>query len=67
MGEEAEKSPTELAAVPTVAGKVLNAFFDDLDKQEELSDVSATLRKLVMKDGILTEAAIRTVLFPDAP
>ena len=67
MGEQADDVPAETMLVPTVAGQVLAAFFDELGKQEDLSDVSANLRKLVMDDGILTEVAIRAVLFPDAP
>lgn len=52
--------------VATVAGGVLGAFFDELEKSEDLKDKAAKLRALVLGDGIMAEPAIRAILFPEA-
>ena len=52
--------------VTTVAGGVLGAFFDELEKSEELKEKGGKLRSLVLGDGVMAEPAIRAILFPDA-
>lgn len=53
--------------VATVAGGILGAFFDELEKSEELKEMGGKLRSLVLGDGVMAEPAIRAILFPDAP
>jgi hypothetical protein len=53
--------------IGTVAGAVLTAFFDELAKSDDLADIAANLKKIVLDDGVFAEPAIRAVLFPDAP
>ena len=53
--------------VGTVAGAVLTTFFDELAKTDDLADIAANLKKLVLDDGVFAEPAVRAVLFPDAP
>ncbi|MBN8816292.1 MAG: hypothetical protein J0J06_12705 [Sphingomonas sp.] len=53
--------------VSTVAGAVLTTFFDALAKTDDLADIAANLKKLVLADGVFAEPAVRATLFPDAP
>ncbi len=53
--------------IATVSGAVLATFFNELAKVDQLGEIAANLRKLVLDDGILAEPAIRAVIFPDAP
>lgn len=63
----AAETPEPGAKVTTVAGTVLTAFFDELEKADDLKEITANLKKLVLEDGVFAEPAIRAVLFPDAP
>ena len=54
------------APVATVASGVLSAFFDQLEKTDDLKDRGFKLRALVLGDGVMAEPAIRAILFPDA-
>jgi hypothetical protein len=56
----------EVAPVATVAGGVLSAFFDELEKTDGLAEKAGKLRALVLGDGVMAEPAIRAILFPDA-
>jgi hypothetical protein len=49
-----------------VASGVLGAFFDELEKNEDLKDKAGKLRALVLDEGVMAEPAIRAILFPDA-
>ena len=62
-----ENSEASAEQVTTVAATVLGAFFDALAKVDDLEDISANLKKLVLEDGVFAEPSIRAVLFPDAP
>lgn len=53
--------------VSTVAGAVLNKFFDELAKTDDLAEIAADLKKIVLDDGVFAEPALRAALFPDAP
>ncbi len=53
--------------IATVAGAVLTTFFDELAKSDDLADIAANLKKIVLDDGVFAEPALRAVLFPDAP
>jgi hypothetical protein len=53
--------------VATVAGTVLSAFFDELEKADGLKDKAAELRKLVLGDNLMAEPAVRAILFPEKP
>jgi hypothetical protein len=53
--------------IDSVAGAVLTTFFDELAKCDDLADIAANLRKIVLDDGVFAEPALRAVLFPDAP
>lgn len=53
--------------IGTVAGAVLTTFFDELAKRDDLADIAANLRKIVLDDGVFAEPALRAILFPDAP
>lgn len=76
MSEDAYKNPEsaqnqangvdDATPVTTVAGGVLGAFFDELEKSEELQEKGCKLRSLVLSDGVMAELAIRAILFPDA-
>lgn len=50
-----------------VAGAVLTTFFDALAKTDDLADIAANLKKVVLHDGVFAEPAVRAALFPDAP
>ena len=52
--------------VTTIAGGVLAAFFEELEKSEELKEMGGKLRSLVLGDGVMAEPAIRAILFPDS-
>lgn len=53
--------------VGTVASAVLTTFFDALAKTDDLADIAANLKKIVLEDGVFAEPAVRAALFPDAP
>lgn len=53
--------------IGTVAGAVLTTFFDELAKSDDLADIAANLKKIVLDDGVFAEPALRAILFPDAP
>jgi hypothetical protein len=66
MDDEQHGADAESQVLPTVTSSVLGAFFDALAKEDDLADLAADLRKLVLDDGVFAEPAIRTVMFPDA-
>lgn len=76
MSEDAKQNPgatqkpladgAPAAPVATVAGGVLGAFFDELEKSEDLKETAGKMRALVLGEGIMAEPAIRAVLFPEA-
>ena len=66
MDAEHDGPEADTQVVPTVTSSVLGAFFEALSKEEDLADLAAGLRKLVLDDGVFAEPAIRTVMFPDA-
>lgn len=66
MEYEQSDASAERQVVPTVTSSVLGAFFDALAKEEDLAELSVSLRKLVLDDGVFAEPAIRAVMFPDA-
>jgi hypothetical protein len=53
--------------VGKVTSSVLDSFFEELAKTDDLKDISANLRRLVVDDGVFAEPAVRAVLFADAP
>ncbi|MDF1719180.1 MAG: hypothetical protein P1U65_00735 [Minwuia sp.] len=55
------------AQVATVSESILMQFFDELAKDESLSEIAPNLRKTVLDDGVFAEPAIRAAIFPDAP
>ena len=59
----AEEPP---AKVKSVAAKILEEFFDTLEKDEGTTEPAKRLRKVVLDDGVFAEPAIRAALFPDA-
>lgn len=61
------ENPEPAEKVTTVAATVLTAFFDELAKADDLVDITANLKKLVLDDGVFAEPSVRAVLFPDAP
>jgi hypothetical protein len=70
--QEAEKLSTKTEAaehpskVKSVAATILGEFFDVLEKDEGLGELTPRLRKLVLEDGVFAEPSIRAALFPDA-
>jgi hypothetical protein len=67
-GEAAAKvsgEDNESGSVATVAGTVLSAFFDELEKADALGEKATKLRKLVLEEGVMAEPAIRAILFPE--
>lgn len=74
MSEDAKQNPgtaqeptsDDAAPVATVASGVLGAFFDELERSEDLKETASKLRALVLGEGIMAEPAIRAVLFPEA-
>ena len=42
--------------IGTVAGAVLTTFFDELAKSDDLADIAANLRKIVLDDGVFFSA-----------
>lgn len=63
--EEAAELPQP--KVKSVSATILGEFFDELAKDESLTDIAEKLRKTVLNDGVFAEPAIRAALFPDAP
>lgn len=64
-----QKPPADgetVAPVATVAGGVLGAFFDELEKSDDFKETADKMRALVLGEGIMAEPAIRAVLFPEA-
>lgn len=67
-----ETSPTQDdakecgAKTATVSENILKQFFDELAKDESLSEIAPILRKTVLDDGVFSELAIRAALFPEA-
>lgn len=55
----------DVAPVATVASAVLGAFFDEIEKNEDLKDKGSRLRALVLGQGVMAEPAIRAIFFPD--
>jgi hypothetical protein len=51
----------------SVAETILHTFLTELAKEDGLADVAVRLRKVILEDGISTEPAIRSALFPDSP
>jgi hypothetical protein len=67
MSLDENEDKTELPVkVKTVASTILAQFFNALEDDEILAEVSLRLRKIVLEDGIFAEPSIRTALFPDA-
>lgn len=60
-----ETAPTE--PVKSVAATILSEFFDALDIEEGLEEVSPRLRKVVLEDGVVAEPQIKAALFQDVP
>ncbi len=52
--------------VKSVAATILGEFFDVLQAEEGLEEVTPRLRKVVLEDGVFAEPSIRAALFPDA-
>jgi hypothetical protein len=65
--DAAEENSDSDEKVSTVAGAVLTTFFDALAKTDDLADIAANLKKIVLDDGVFAEPAVRAALFPDAP
>lgn len=66
MGDEQSQSASEeTQKIATVSGAILEAFFDELTKADGLAEIAASLRKVVMEDGVLTEPGVQAALFPD--
>ena len=63
----AEEGSESQDKVSTVAEAVLNTFFEALAKTDDLTEISANLKKVVLGDGVFAEPALRAALFPDAP
>ena len=57
---------TTAQAVPAVTSSVLGSFFDALADTDDLKEIAAALRTLVLDDGVFAEPAIRAAMFPDA-
>ncbi len=51
----------------SVATKILEEFFDTLEKEDDLGDIAPRLRKIVLEDGVFAEPSIRAAMFPDTP
>ncbi|MGE8942763.1 hypothetical protein ACO2I3_12685 [Leptospira interrogans] len=66
MDKQQPDDPIATQPVASVSATILSCFFDELAKDEQLSDVAPELRKLVLDDGVFAEAAIRAALFRDA-
>lgn len=54
------------ARVASVSKSILAHFLDELAKDESVSDSVPRLRQIILDDGVFSEAAIRSALFPDA-
>ncbi|MDW9816799.1 hypothetical protein GOC60_08605 [Sinorhizobium meliloti] len=52
--------------VKSVAATILGEFFDVLQADEGLEEVTPRLRKVVLEDRVFAEPLIRAALFPDA-
>lgn len=64
--DQQDSADAEPQVLPIVTSSVLGSFFDALAKENDLADLAADLRKLVLDDGVFAEPAIRNVMFPDA-
>lgn len=53
--------------IKSVSAAILSEFFDELSKDESLTDIEPRLRKTVLDENIFAEPAIRAALFPETP
>jgi hypothetical protein len=60
-----EDSPEPRVKAKSVAAAVLGEFFDALEREEDLVQVSRRLRKVVVEDGVFAQPSIHAALFPD--
>ena len=63
---EVDEVAEPTAKVKSVAATILDEFFDALDEEEELGEVTPKLRKVVLDEGMFAEPSIRAAIFPDA-
>jgi hypothetical protein len=63
-GEE-EAGESAEPVVSTVAHRILNQFFDDLQAIEGFQEIAGRLHEAVLDNGSYAEAAIRRAMFGD--
>ena len=51
--------------IGTVSRKILVAVFDHMATEDKLADVAPRLRKVVLEDGLMSDAALRAAMFAD--
>lgn len=66
MHMASDDDETSVQAVPAVTSSVLGSFFDALADTDDLKEIAAALRTLVLDDGVFAEPAVRAAMFPDA-
>ena len=62
-----EREETSAERPLSVADAILTAFFDEMDRSEDLAESSRVLRKLVLEDRVFNEPAVRAALFELLP
>ena len=61
-----DASEESLGKITTVAGSILDQYFDALEKVEGYEKVAERLRRAVAEKGVGNEAAIKAALFDDS-
>jgi hypothetical protein len=63
-GAKNEKLPIQTASV---AQSVFEKYFTELSKAEGFAEIAPRLKKVVMEDGVFSDAVIRAAMFPETP
>lgn len=53
--------------VSNLVANIFDQFFTELSKEQSLGEVATNLKDSIMEKGILTEAEIKKIIFPDTP
>lgn len=63
MAKATKKAPQ----TATVAQAVFQKYFEELAKTEGFAEIAPRLKKVVMEDGVLSDTAIKSAMFPETP
>lgn len=64
MTEQPQEQDVQLEM--SVVNRVMTSFVDAVGDEPGLSEIAARLRKIIVKDGSLSEMSLRDAMFGDA-